>query len=94
MFCVNTLRADAAEIADVFAGRTDIHRAERFSAGEWTALRTGAPVLRAAVVAFDCRTIEVKAVATHNVYFAGVQAIQLGAPGPALVYHERAYKQV
>jgi flavin reductase len=94
VFCVNTLRADASEIADVFAGRTVVQREDRFAAGEWATLRTGAPVLQAAVVAFDCRTIEVKAVATHNVYFAGVQAIHFGAPGPALVYHERAYKQV
>jgi flavin reductase len=94
VFCVNTLRADGAEIADVFAGRTDVERAERFGAGEWITLRTGAPVLRAAVVGFDCRTIEVKAVGTHNVFFAGVEAVHLGAPGPALVYHERAYKQV
>ena len=94
VFCVNTLRADAAEIADVFGGRTDVDRAERFGAGEWTKLRTGAPVLLSAVVAFDCRAIEVKSVATHNVFFAGVQAIHLGPPGPALVYHERAYKQV
>jgi hypothetical protein len=28
------------------------------------------------------------------VFFAGVEAVHLGAPGPALVYHERAYKQV
>jgi flavin reductase len=94
VFCVNTLRAHSEEIADVFAGRTIANREERFQAGEWTTLLTGAPVLRDAVVAFDCRTIEVKAVATHNVFFAGVQAIQLGEPGPTLVYHERAYKQV
>ena len=47
-----------------------------------------------AVVAFDCRVIEVKAVASHNVYFGVVEAIHAGAAGPALVYHDRAYKQV
>ncbi len=52
------------------------------------------PVLTDAVVAFDCRVIEIKAVATHNVVFAGVVAVRLGRAGPALVYHERAYKQV
>jgi flavin reductase (DIM6/NTAB) family NADH-FMN oxidoreductase RutF len=46
------------------------------------------------VVACDCRVIEIKSVATHNVVFAGVVAVRLGRPGPALVYHERAYKQV
>jgi flavin reductase (DIM6/NTAB) family NADH-FMN oxidoreductase RutF len=46
------------------------------------------------VVACDCRVIEIKAVATHNVIFAGVVGVRLGGPGAALVYHERAYKQV
>ena len=50
-------------------------------------------MLTDAVVAFDCRVIEVKAVATHNVVFAGVVAVRC-KPGPALVYHERAYKHV
>ena len=95
VLCVNTLRAGADTIADVFAGRTkcthggalrrrimerDVDRRRRCSCD--------------AVVAFDCRVIEIKSVATHNVVFAGVVAVRLGKPGPALVYHERAYKQV
>jgi len=94
VFCINTLGADAAPLADVFAGRTGAAHEERFTAGEWMTLKTGAPVLRAAVVAFDCRTIEVKSIATHNVFFAAVEAIHIGPPGEALVYHERAYKRV
>ena len=47
-----------------------------------------------AVVAFDCRVIEVKSVASHDVYFGIVEAIHAGPPGAALVYHDRAYKQV
>jgi flavin reductase len=94
VLCVNTLRAGADSLADVFAGRTRVTMAERFNSGSWTELSTGAPALSDAVVAFDCRVIEIKAVATHNVVFAGVVAVRLGRPGPALVYHERAYKQV
>jgi flavin reductase (DIM6/NTAB) family NADH-FMN oxidoreductase RutF len=94
VFCVNTLAADCEEIADVFAGRTSAFMDDRFKVGEWLALKTGAPVLRSAVVAFDCRTVEVKAVATHNVFIAGVEAIHFGEPRHALVYHERAYKKV
>jgi flavin reductase len=67
---------------------------ERFKVGDWMDLQTGAPALRSAVVALDCRIVEVKAVATHNVFFAAVQAIHIGDPGRALVYHERAYKEV
>jgi flavin reductase len=94
IFCVNTLRADQAPIADMFAGRTGVKAAERFTIGDWMTLKTGCPVLSSAVVAFDCRMIEVKAVASHDVYFAVVEAVHLGPPGPALVYHDRAYKQV
>jgi flavin reductase len=93
VFCVNTLRADEESIADVFAGRTGT-REERFLAGHWVTLVTGAPVLASAFVAFDCRVIEIKAVASHNVIFGAVEDVRLGPPGPVLVYHERAYKRV
>jgi flavin reductase (DIM6/NTAB) family NADH-FMN oxidoreductase RutF len=94
VFCVNTLGADGEALADVFAGRTGAAKAERFAAGLWSTLKTGAPVLAASVVAFDCRVIEIKAVASHNVIFGAVEDIRLGPAGPALVYHDRAYKQV
>jgi flavin reductase len=94
VLCVNTLRAGADDVADVFAGRTKCTMAERFNTGTWSELSTGAPALTDAVVALDCRVIETKMVGTHNVVFAGVVAVRLGRPGGALVYHERAYKQV
>lgn len=94
VFCVNTLGAGESNLADIFAGRSGVHLEERFSVGEWTALKTGSPVLATAVVAFDCRTVEIKAVASHNVVFGTVEAVRLGPAGPALVYHERAYKPV
>ena len=94
VLCVNTLRAGADNIADVFAGRTKCSMADRFKSGTWSELSTGAPMLTDAVVACDCRVIEIKSVGTHNVVFAGVVGVRLGKPGPALVYHERAYKQV
>jgi flavin reductase len=46
------------------------------------------------VIAFDCRTIEIKSVASHNVLFGAVEAVRLGPAGPALVYHDRLYKKV
>jgi flavin reductase len=94
VFCVNTLSADAADVADLFAGRMGMPRAERFSSNQWSVLSTGSPMLMTAVVAFDCRVIEIKAVASHNVIFGAVEAVRLGGPGHALVYHDRAYKKV
>src|SRR3954463_2867511 len=81
VLCVNTLRAGADSVADVFAGRTRVPMARRFDTGSWMELSTGAPVLSDAVVACDCRVIEIKAVATHNVIFAGVVGVRLGGPG-------------
>ena len=94
VFCVNTLGADEEKIADMFAGRSGVHLEERFNVGEWTTLKTGSPVLASAVIAFDCRTIEIKAMASHNVIFGAVEAVRLGPSGPALVYHDRLYKRV
>jgi flavin reductase len=94
VFCVNTLRAGDELLADTFAGRTPVAREARFDTGQWHKLSTGAPALMTAVVAFDCRVIEVKAVASHDIYFGMVEAIHSGPSGAALVYHDRAYKQV
>ena len=94
VFCVNTLRAGEETIADIFAGRTKVPREERFGTGQWATLTTGSPALLSAVVAFDCRVREVKSVASHDVYFGMVEAIHSGPAGAALVYHDRAYKQV
>src|SRR3954468_18334630 len=62
VFCVNTLGDGGAEIADVFAGRTGVQGSDRFATGEWTTLSTGSPALASAVIAFDCRIIEVRSV--------------------------------
>lgn len=94
VFCVNTLGAAEEQLADLFAGRSGVHLHERFSAGEWITLKTGAPVLASAVVSLDCRTIETKAMASHNVVFGAVEAVRMGQSGPTLVYHERGYKRV
>jgi flavin reductase (DIM6/NTAB) family NADH-FMN oxidoreductase RutF len=94
VFCINTLDAGAAEIADMFSGRTGVMGSDRFALGEWTVLTTGSPVLTSAVVAFDCRIVEVRSVASHNVFFGAVESVRLGPQGPALLYHERAYKRV
>jgi flavin reductase (DIM6/NTAB) family NADH-FMN oxidoreductase RutF len=94
VFCVNTLRAGDELLADTFAGRTKVARDQRFAVGQWSTLVTRSPVLTGAVVAFDCHVTEVKAVASHDIYFGVVEAIHFGSPGAALVYHDRAYKQV
>src|SRR5262247_1184979 len=94
VFCVSTLGDGGAEIADIFAGRTGITGGDRFVRGDWLTLSTGSPVLASAVIAFDCRIVEVRSVGSHNVFFGAVETVRLGPNGPALVYHDRAYKRV
>lgn len=98
VFCVNTLCADEETVADVFAGRGAAGREAapraRFADGGWTTLETGSPVLESSVAAFDCRVADIKAVGSHNVIFGAVVAVRLGIVQPALVYHDRSYKQV
>ncbi len=94
VFCVNTLASSDEELANVFAGRQGHFMADRFKFGEWTALETGAPALTQAIAALDCRVLEMKSVATHDIYFGEVAAIRLANAEKALVYHARAYKHV
>ena len=79
----------------MFAGRTGARWRDRFRDRDLgRRSRPARRCLPTAVVAFDCRVIEIKAVASHNVIFGAVEAVQDRAAGPALVYHERAYKRV
>jgi flavin reductase (DIM6/NTAB) family NADH-FMN oxidoreductase RutF len=94
VFCINTLGHSGAEIADIFAGRTGVSGSDRFASGEWVTLSTGSPVLASSVIAFDCRIIEVRSVASHNVFFGAVETVRVGPAGRALLYHDRAYKHV
>ena len=53
-FAINYLPRDAGAIADVFGGKGPQKGADRFEAGRWGKLTTGAPVLLNAVGAIDC----------------------------------------
>ena len=60
-FAINYLGRDAQAIADAFAGKTAAKGADRFEAGRWGTLTTGAPVFNDAIGALDCvleKTIE------------------------------------
>jgi flavin reductase len=94
VFCVNTLSGHCESVADVFAGRTGAVKDARFVTGTWSTLKTGAPVLDTAVVAFDCRLVEIRTVGSHNVIFGAVVDVRVNAANPALIYHNRVYKSV
>ncbi|MGH6813796.1 MAG: flavin reductase family protein [Methylocella sp.] len=94
VFCINTLAPSHEALADIFAGRAGHHLGERFASGEWTKLVTGAPVLRRAAAAFDCRLVEAKSVITHFVMIGAVEAADFGPKGGNLSYAHRKYGTV
>ncbi|WP_027531746.1 flavin reductase family protein [Bradyrhizobium sp. WSM3983] len=57
-FAVNYLPSSLSELADVFGGRTGLKGPDRFVDGQWDQLLTGAPILKDAVGAIECRVAE------------------------------------
>jgi len=93
--CVNVVGTSQREAAMVFAGVTKCPMEERFLAGTWTKLATGAPALDGALESLDCRVAEIVEKGSHLVIFAEVEAIRLGAADEhALIYFGRDYHGV
>jgi flavin reductase (DIM6/NTAB) family NADH-FMN oxidoreductase RutF len=67
-FAINYLPRDAEALADVFGGKGAQKGADRFEAGRWGKLTTGAPVLLDAVGAIDC-TLE-ETIERHGICIA------------------------
>ncbi len=93
VLCVNTLAAGQEELSALFGGAV-AEQAVRFAAGTWYVLQTGAPVLQGAVVAFDCRIVQVTEIGTHSVIFGHVMAIRHGSAHDGLIYFGRGYHPV
>jgi flavin reductase (DIM6/NTAB) family NADH-FMN oxidoreductase RutF len=57
-FAINYVAKDREDLANEFGGRGSLKGADRFKAGEWTVLKTGAPTLVDAVGVIDCQLEE------------------------------------
>ncbi|MQY45111.1 FMN reductase [Rhizobiales bacterium RZME27] len=90
VLCVSTLTASQENISRAFGGSTP--QEERFATGEWMVGDTGAPVLKNALVSFDCRIESAVASGTHHVLFCQVLGMHTGSDDEdALVYFRRRY---
>ena len=92
VFCVNTLAADQQALSELFARHDGTPMQDRFAMPVWEKWKTGAPVLRDALVCFDCRITEVKELGTHWVLFGEVQEIRMSSGTSALLYLHRSYR--
>ncbi len=93
VLAVNVLTGLHQDISALFAGRSK-DMMERFAAGGWHVLKTGAPLLDDASVGFDCRITEIKDVGTHSVLFCEVEEVITRGEPEALIYFQRKYHQL
>lgn len=57
-FAINYLSSEQRQLADIFGGKSELKGADRFTAGSWRRLATGAPTLADAVGVIDCELVE------------------------------------
>jgi flavin reductase (NADH)/flavin reductase len=90
-FCVNFLGQRHLDLSRRFSSSEA--RESRFDADIWTSLGTGAPVLKGALSALDCRLENAVEVGSHTVIFGQVVAIQLAraVADKPLLYFDRQY---
>lgn len=90
-FCINVLGADQSDIANVFASRALAPGGDKFTAGQFEPMRSGAPGLTTALARFDCKLLSDERIGTHHVMIGSVfQVARLD--GPPLLYGNRAYQ--
>lgn len=90
---VNVLSTQHEHISNAFAS-SKLTSDDRFKLADWTALKTGSPILEDALVSFDCEIQEIQNVGTHSIFLCRVVAIQQSEQEESLVYFNRAYHQV
>ena len=85
-FAISYLPAGTAALADMFGGRAGVSGADRFEAGEWEALATGAPVFVRALGVFDCTVEEVVEHGDISIVIGRVMAARSRGEGEPLVF--------
>lgn len=92
-FCVNALDQTQQDIANVFASRSAPPGGDKFSAGQFDTLSTGAPALASALASFDCTLKSHERIGTHHVMIGKVRETRFG-DGIPLLYGNRSYQNL
>jgi flavin reductase (DIM6/NTAB) family NADH-FMN oxidoreductase RutF len=85
-FAINFLPADAGKVADAFGGKAGLSGADRFAAGEWTTLATGAPVYKQALGVFDCAVTDIIERGNISIIIGTVAGASSRMDGEPLIY--------
>ena len=92
VFCINVLSAGQSELANAFAGRSEIIEPYDFSAAQWTLGITGARRLMGATASFECEMYNAIEAGTHSILIGRVIGLLASEEIP-LAYQNRAYRR-
>jgi len=90
VFCINVLAVGQEHLSDCFAGRPRDGASFDFAGTDWVNGKTGSPVLRDCVAAFDCVLQSSHGAGSHTVFFGRVLEVLDGGSIP-LIYGRRSY---
>jgi flavin reductase (DIM6/NTAB) family NADH-FMN oxidoreductase RutF len=93
-FSANFLSASQQDLAGRFAGRGGVNGRERFDAGDWISLVSGAPVLANALASVDCDVEEIIDRNTHSIVIGRVLAVRTEGGVEALAHWRGAFSAV
>ncbi|MEM9029826.1 MAG: flavin reductase [Pseudomonadota bacterium] len=91
-FAVNFLSSGQESIATAFSGRSGLRGEDRFEAGDWTTLVTGAPVLSSCLASLDCRLVDQHTFATHTIFFGAVVDGRVCEVSDPLMYFRGSFR--
>lgn len=92
-FCVNVLERGQIPVAKLFSGQGEGGEA-RFGADDWTSAPSGVPMLKGAVLAFDCALVQSMAAGTHTLIVGEVEAGCRSGESQPLLYVDGGWARV
>jgi flavin reductase (DIM6/NTAB) family NADH-FMN oxidoreductase RutF len=91
-FAINYLSGTDQALADSFGGRGPLKGTDRFEAGRWRTLATGAPILSDAIGVIECELAETFRFHNTTIAVGRVAAFTLSERGDALLFFGGRYR--
>ncbi|WP_225116962.1 flavin reductase family protein [Bradyrhizobium sp. BRP22] len=93
VFVANVLCDAQERVANSFAGLIPELRDDRFRAGDWSTMLTGAPALDGSLCNFDCRIASLFDFGSHRIVAGEVLQIRTRS-APPLIYSDRGFRRL
>ena len=85
-FSVNLLRAEDADSLEIFSSKRGLRGDDRFLTGVWTTGPEGQPIMKDAVVSFECKLEDMHDHSSHTILIGTVGQIMGRRDGAAMLY--------